>query len=330
MKITKGIVELHHGRVAAECEGLGKGSTFYVELPLYLCISEESFESSVIKEADMSSLPKISSGENSLPRASNKRKNMLDTIAELNTINGASADAEAADKKGPTEWVLGEAPVIMDSYVSAASVSLQADSIPLRALIVDDSSMTRKMLKRLILSLQSDCVPGTFFKYIVNDVESGVECLKHICDVQSSSHLKEEISYSTTFKSYPETNLRNNSVCGTESITVPTNGRKYEENMFYNIIFIDNVMPGLSGPDTVRQLLSYYNKRSTRSTTPTTQLDVGYSRRNSIRELPFIVGVSGLSDEKDIAEFKLAGANIVLVKPLDGKKLIQVLEQYHQ
>ena len=32
---VKGVIDAHHGRVWAESEGRGKGSTFYVELPRY-------------------------------------------------------------------------------------------------------------------------------------------------------------------------------------------------------------------------------------------------------------------------------------------------------
>ena len=208
--------------------------------------------------------------------------------------------------------------------------------LQLKVLLVDDSSMTRKMLKRLLQSLPADCVPGITCHYQIEDVENGLECIKHLCEHQSLHNnraitddsvsaitFKENIHHTRT----DSLSVTNNSISVS---TVPlTVSARIENNFIYQIIFIDNVMPGLSGPDTVRQLLSYYYKRSTRSCTPT-NLGSSNSRRNSIREIPFIVGVSGLSDEKDIEEFKLAGANIVLVKPLDGKKLIQVLEQYHQ
>ena len=33
--ISKGIVDLHKGRIGAHSEGLGRGSTFYLEFPCY-------------------------------------------------------------------------------------------------------------------------------------------------------------------------------------------------------------------------------------------------------------------------------------------------------
>ncbi|MCD6233027.1 hypothetical protein J7J81_01425, partial [bacterium] len=32
--VSKKYIELHHGKIWAESEGRGKGSTFYVELPI--------------------------------------------------------------------------------------------------------------------------------------------------------------------------------------------------------------------------------------------------------------------------------------------------------
>ena len=36
LRITKGMVDLHDGRVGVSSNGVGKGSTFYVELPLFM------------------------------------------------------------------------------------------------------------------------------------------------------------------------------------------------------------------------------------------------------------------------------------------------------
>jgi len=59
----------------------------------------------------------------------------------------------------------------------------------------------------------------------------------------------------------------------------------------YDIIFLDNLMPVMNGPETVSIL-----------------------RKNGFNKL--IIGLTGNALDTDVLEFELSGADIVLVKPL--------------
>ena len=69
----------------------------------------------------------------------------------------------------------------------------------------------------------------------------------------------------------------------------------------YDIIFMDSVMPVMTGPEAAKTLRS-----------------LGYQK--------LIVGVTGNAMDVDIVDFETAGADIVLTKPLRLEMLTKVLE----
>jgi CheY-like chemotaxis protein len=70
----------------------------------------------------------------------------------------------------------------------------------------------------------------------------------------------------------------------------------------YHVILLDNVMPNMTGVEFAEKL------RASGSTVP-------------------IIGITGNALEEDIAEFKKAGANCVLTKPIQVSKLRDILSQ---
>ena len=133
-----------------------------------------------------------------------------------------------------------------------------------RLLIVDDSDICRRMLRKFLL-----CVDSRFH---IDEAESGEVCL---------------------------TMIRNGNEEGTSSSSV------------YDVIMMDHVMAELTGPQTVARLKS----------------DALQAKGG---DTSYIIGITGLCEDKDIEEFKTAGADIVLSKPVDIRKLVDVLKRVEE
>jgi CheY-like chemotaxis protein len=115
--ISKGIVEQHGGRLLVESEGLGKGVTFTVELPLF-----------------------------------------------RNEASGGSGSRSAADSSGklmssPTLPIMSPTPALSSVLSSAqpSALCLPAVAAQNKMLVVDDSTLSRKMLVRLLKSRDHVC-----------------------------------------------------------------------------------------------------------------------------------------------------------------------------
>jgi CheY-like chemotaxis protein len=70
---------------------------------------------------------------------------------------------------------------------------------------------------------------------------------------------------------------------------------------YFDVIFMDSVMPNVTGPEATRQLRS-----------------LGYNH--------LIIGVTGNAIDIDVLEFEQAGANVVLSKPLRTDLLFRILD----
>ena len=137
-------------------------------------------------------------------------------------------------------------------------------------LIVDNSGEYRHLLSKLLHYIND--------KYNIIDVNSGEECLQLV----NQNMLKQQ-------------QLGN---CQDATVAV------------YDVIIIDNVMSGLTGPQTVSNLRN-----------PPSE--------NSSVVLPYdglIIGMTGLSDEEDIQKFINVGVDVVLVKPMNTSMLINILQ----
>lgn len=65
--IARSIVQLHHGKVYMQSEGMGKGSTFYVDIPAYKMQRREERESDSGRSTPTEGLPLVSDDSKSLP-----------------------------------------------------------------------------------------------------------------------------------------------------------------------------------------------------------------------------------------------------------------------
>jgi CheY-like chemotaxis protein len=98
--------------------------------------------------------------------------------------------------------------------------------------------------------------------------------------------------------------------------------RKYEESVHaqkpYDIIMMDNIMPVMDGLDATKSIRLFY-----------THLMNTHSKDQTIfiPPPPIIIGVTGNGIEEDIKLFLQAGANKILVKPLNVHVLWEYLQQ---
>jgi signal transduction histidine kinase len=116
--LLRGIVEMHSGQVGVESEGAGKGSTFFVELPVLASPTSQPFSGSV-DSSDQNTLFR------SYPITPHPRRAGLEQPLRFSFSSSASSENSAEEEE-------------------------LAASRPLRILIVDDSVLCRKMVSRLL------------------------------------------------------------------------------------------------------------------------------------------------------------------------------------
>ena len=57
--VTKSIVDMHHGRVFVQSEGLGKGCTFIVDIPIAICVAVEDDDVEAKSSREVISTPTV-------------------------------------------------------------------------------------------------------------------------------------------------------------------------------------------------------------------------------------------------------------------------------
>lgn len=205
----------------------------------------------------------------------------------------------------------------------------------LNVLIVDDSALTRKLMRRLIATMSSD------FVYDVEEAASGEQALALIREGQrrqrefltASVHGSPAMSRSTTALALTaDTRTRERTLSGTSW----SNSRQYAipaPCSFYDLILVDCVMDGISGPEMIAETSAIFAGGA--PTPPPTLQAPDADSHSSAQQVyhhgaprPFVVGLTGMSSPADLKLFMEAGAQTVLVKPLDGKTLASVLRKY--
>jgi len=137
--ISKGIVERHNGRIFAMSGGLGKGSTFTVQLPLYQLVAESNAEQS----RNFQTLSSMDQTE----------KNPNNSIGTTNTTDeihkGNDAPARVTNNVAVVESVAGQ---IKQDW------STPCEKKSHHILVVEDVASSRKMLIRLLQREGHTCV----------------------------------------------------------------------------------------------------------------------------------------------------------------------------
>ncbi|KAG8908472.1 hypothetical protein FRC00_011193 [Tulasnella sp. 408] len=147
-----------------------------------------------------------------------------------------------------------------------SSASIASGDPPLEVLVVDDDAMTRKLMARMLT--RNGCV--------VETAENGKEALDKVVQAKN-----------------PFTFAPNQP--GERSRRVQTPYLQEEEPK-YDVVFLDNQMPVMSGVDMVRQL-------------------------RGLKRKDFVVGVTGNALKEDQIEYLDAGVDAVLTKPVKEASL---------
>jgi PleD family two-component response regulator len=131
-----GIIEKHHGNIFVDSEGLGKGSMFVVELPIFLVQRAKKAleESEIIKDVDIF-IERANTKETPLVASSNVQ------LLEEGNLNSKHLNAAVCTSNTTSSLSLLEN--------TKDSVD-HAKILPNKILVVDDATSNRKMLIRIL------------------------------------------------------------------------------------------------------------------------------------------------------------------------------------
>eukprot|EP01038_Epipyxis_sp_PR26KG_P006711 gene6711-9204_t len=165
----------------------------------------------------------------------------------------------------------------------------------LKFLVVDDSSMNRKMTKRFLVS----------HGHNVTEAEDGADCLAKFFNQTHEQLLSILNDNNSSNNNKTHTNPTNN-----HTLHHDNNNLLHLESIFsecqlvnksFDVILMDENMPNMSGPEACHLL-----------------------RKKGFTGL--IYGVTGDSDEKNIHHYEECGANKILIKPLNIDLLRRAIE----
>ena len=304
-------MDLHeNGRIWAESKGEGKGSTFFVQLPLH--------------------------SRNHLSSADDKHDSVLDLSRSLRNLLSEEIDGKQS-----------EAIVLRGSSITANPIAAEGQapvSLVVEAtwkptvLVVDDSAMNRKVEKftfpsSLPSSLSQSpcpfqCIISPLLSHILHhlysplthnplspvcqmlvrmliskgfacrEAEDGVEalsqllCMSRIMSPNPSSKLVSLDQLDKSLRKTGSIKIFNKSLATSFDIN-------HQQQFPIDAVLIDFHMPRLNGPDTIKEMRK-----------------IGF--RNPI------IGVSG-GDKKTMEQFLQAGASNVIQKPAQSNKLVELI-----
>lgn len=167
------MVELHEGRIYAKSAGLGKGSTFCIELPVVKLVGGlESGLFKGIEESDININLSYSSG--------GVRTRALPRVHELNEVaktdnSESSSNQTSNDLVPPASFTTPNANLIENRRnVEQTESKNKGISSLVRALVVDDVPSTRKMVMRLLKLHGVSCLEA-------GDGQAALQVLKKAC-----------------------------------------------------------------------------------------------------------------------------------------------------
>ena len=326
--ISKGIVELHGGEVLVRSEGLNKGSTFSVLLPLSrkkLPAIQETRRSLSKLIRDSFLLCRI--GKVS-PTAGDIEMRLTEEIAAEDKRNlGAVAYSPVLENIGQADEGLQAGPSMIrdlevQNFEAASFKDMQlrvstnrladpevmssktcpatqqiivpprehAESLKgLKILLVDDSPINLKMCAKLFERMGA----------VVDRATDGLEAVKMIeLRISASSTTNEQISA----KVHSEISLEQSSNMLEEKSNKLTGGDSAE---MYDVVVMDNLMPRMNGPTACREMRA-----------------LGFKSP--------IIGLTGHALAEDVSDYIAHGANAVLTKPLNLMQFNEVLGQYRK
>lgn len=292
--ISKKIIELHGGLIGAWSDGEEKGCTFFFELPVQPLKHSEIDQLSLLRMRSKSSVasPRSESSVSMTFRSmfyrmgsrTHSRVAVIDSSStsitrRVTDLDDGQTNSRSLSLRERIKSFVenGEAHSRQSSsYRELPSDASDIQSLPpekademvndgywdngLKMLVVDDSALNRKMTMRLLKSCG----------HSVSELEDGSDFVSLIENNEYRKQEKNEENKQD--KDYPR---------------IPN---------LYDVVLMDDNMPGLCGPEATKQVRS-----------------LGYKG--------VVIGVTGNAFEDQIQNYLSCGANAVLQKPLDIIKL---------
>lgn len=237
--IAKGVVKLHHGELTAKSEGEGKGSTFKLELPVYLMPNslyniEEAMKSEILQElslAENSPIENFLVSSDSIDSSSiipaTTRSNVTQQDVNISTH---SVDSIRANTPPPHNYNTYDRPI------SISSISHSEERKPI-VLVVDDVASSRKIVCRLLKKEGCTCFEAVDGQECLDMIEiHGVRNISDNNNDNNSNNSKEDIDNSN-YENYDnfdesEDDNKSGSINSKKTLTPP-----------FDIIFLDYEMP---------------------------------------------------------------------------------------
>jgi signal transduction histidine kinase len=223
--ISRGIVELHEGKIGMTSEGIGHGSTFFVKLHAYRCDGE-------IPDIE------IDTGEDSVrqdcPDFSTPGKDSALSTTQSPVLNAQSLHQRKVEmpKMGlrRTYSMASSRPSSRGSSLCSRSDDELENIVlcGLRILIVDDAAMIRKLLKRVLDAKGVIC-------FVAEDGQDAIDKVQQL--QYKESECSEKAAVTTASSSH--------------IITPPSDGGDLKT---FDVILMDFIMPVLDGPSSTKVL----------------------------------------------------------------------------
>ena len=343
--VTKSIVDLHGGTISVRSEGEGLGTTFTVELPVYTRWSCPSSRNSRIyhrrtifgggmapldappQDPLISSSPapvpsgriffssqgcEMTSGQNR-SRSNSSFRNGHNSTIQATGIRSAervnSGDLREGVSRESSNSLQGLPSVVSKSFVSPVPSLVNSGRVNLLYSPGDSQVGIRSLLSRGALPLEmiedfsiserAQTVPQTGVQS-EEEAEGDSLCFR----VASPSLLVNVLAVPIRVLVADDASLNRKMMCrllkdrcehtaeardGLEALTKTQNAQ--EDGLPYHVILLDYHMPNLNGVGTARLLRSN-----------------GYNG--------LIIGITGMTESQDIEDFRAAGADCVLAKPV--------------
>ena len=184
MCISKGIMDMHGGSISVHSAGEGQGSVFTLRLPMVRSIaSNENLPPAYVPPVASPMKRRSLTFTTASPgrrRASVSFNLRIDSVHSLDTLGGESGPGEL---NSPTASETS-------GKMSFKTVITTATERPLRFLVVDDSSLNRKMMCRLLRNQGHECIEAVDGMQAVTMINAALQSqsdrLKSSADVANS------------------------------------------------------------------------------------------------------------------------------------------------
>jgi CheY-like chemotaxis protein len=298
--VSNKIMKLHGGRIGVDSEGEGLGSTFYIDIPILrtqitgMATNRPQRSTIALREMLRSMIANDPQGflpEDMPTQRMNSINNLQihdDTPAILHSLQPHPSQTALQPSSAPAQS-------IGTAYLGVAIHK------PRRILIVDDSTVNRKMLKKYVQSHFDEC----------DEASNGLDALNKIELWRKQYMTAIPISFTpiaaythssspTEHRSASAMSSPSRDSAGHPTTELITTAAMPLEAFGYDVIILDYFMPEMNGLEVMEELqrMKYPGK---------------------------VVGLTGNTENSMKEAFLAAGADMVLIKPLQGEDLQRII-----